>query len=135
TLYNAALAATGGVPPYAWTISGTPDGIVGSSSGTISGTPTQSGSFVVSGRVTDSKGVSTSFSFPITITGPELSISTVSLPAATVGVPYTASVTATGGSGAPYTFTATGLPAGVSLSSAGVFSGAPGTPGTATIIV
>ena len=39
-------------------------------------------------------------------------------------------LTATGGSGAPYTFTATGLPAGLSISSTGTISGTPTVNGT-----
>jgi hypothetical protein len=43
-----------------------------------------------------------------------LSITTSSLPDATVGVPYSAPLTATGGS-SPYTWSVTGLPGGLSL--------------------
>ncbi|WP_349257827.1 putative Ig domain-containing protein [Iamia sp.] len=46
---------------------------------------------------------------------PPLAITTTSLPAATVGQPYAATLTATGGR-APYTWTAAGLPSGLSLS-------------------
>lgn len=57
------------------------------------------------------------------------------LPNGMVGLLYQTSVTATGGL-APYTFTATGtLPAGVSLSTAGVFSGTPTTVGPVTFTV
>jgi len=55
TAYSATLNASGGTPPYTWTESGAlPAGLTLSSTGTISGTPTTSGtsSFVV--QVTDS---------------------------------------------------------------------------------
>ena len=61
-----------------------------------------------------------------------LALSPSSLSSATVGTSYTnggVSITASGGA-SPYTFSATGLPAGVSLSSSGVFSGTPTTGGT-----
>jgi hypothetical protein len=54
--YNAALTATGGTTPYSWSVaSGTlPTGLTLSSAGVISGTPSQSGSFSFTARVTDS---------------------------------------------------------------------------------
>jgi hypothetical protein len=54
TAYSATLAATGGVPPYAWSASGLPSGLSMSSTGTISGTPTTSGIFAPSINVLDS---------------------------------------------------------------------------------
>jgi hypothetical protein len=57
--YNATLAVTGGTAPYSFsTASGQlPAGVVlGGSTGTISGTPTASGSFSFEVSVTDSKG-------------------------------------------------------------------------------
>jgi hypothetical protein len=54
TAYSATLAATGGVPPYAWSASGLPSGLSMSSTGTISGTPTTSGTFAASINVLDS---------------------------------------------------------------------------------
>ena len=51
------------------------------------------------------------------------------IPDATVGAAYTRGLVANGGQ-MPYTFTASGLPAGVSLSSEGLLTGTPTTPGT-----
>jgi hypothetical protein len=56
------------------------------------------------------------------------------LPVATVASSYSASFTATGGA-APYNFSATGLPPGLTLSSGGVLSGTPTVAGKYTIIV
>jgi hypothetical protein len=58
------------------------------------------------------------------------SITTTSLPAWTVGVPYSQTLAATGGT-APYTWTITSgaLPTGLSLSSSGIISGTPTTVG------
>jgi len=55
---------------------------------------------------------------------------------ALAGSPYTASFSATGGTG-PYTFAVTSgmLPPGLTLSSAGVLSGVPAAPGTVTFTV
>ena len=57
TPYNAALTATGGAPPYTWSMSGSlPPGLTFNSAGGISGTPTSSGSYSVVVQVTDAQG-------------------------------------------------------------------------------
>ena len=54
--YTAALTASGGTPPYTWTLASgpLPVGLTLSPSGTISGTPTASGDFSFYPQVTDS---------------------------------------------------------------------------------
>ena len=68
--------------------------------------------------------------------GSALAVTTAMLPSATAGVAYSASLTATGGT-APYSWAVSSgsLPAGLSLSSAGVISGTPATAGTAGFTV
>ena len=58
-----------------------------------------------------------------------LAISTTSLPAGTVGTGYSATLAATGGV-SPYTWSASGLPSGLTMSSAGNISGTPIASGT-----
>jgi Putative Ig domain len=132
--YSAGLAATGGAPPYSWSFSGLPDGLSGSAGGSVSGTPTAVGTFQVGATVSDSKGAKASQSYTVVITIAPLTITTGSLPSATVGVAVSGSVSATGGT-PPYQWSASGLPAGVSLSSAGGLSGTPTAPGTASVSV
>ena len=76
--------------------------------------------------VTDSAGATSVGVLTLTIAPAALSITTTSLPPAQVGVAYSATLTATGGVG-PYTWAVSGgsLPAGLSLSAAGVISGTP----------
>lgn len=63
--------------------------------------------------------------------GPPLSISPTTLAAGTEGMPYSVAFTATGGSGAvTYAVTTGTLPAGITLTSAGVLSGTPTQTGT-----
>jgi putative Ig domain-containing protein len=57
--YSARLQASGGTSPYHWSTSALPPGLtLESSSGEISGTPTQAGAFNVLVTVTDSDGIS-----------------------------------------------------------------------------
>ena len=56
-----------------------------------------------------------------------ITISPTTLPVATVGVVYSQQLTASGGSGSGYSFAATGLPAGLSLTTLGLLSGTPTT--------
>src|SRR5579885_517545 len=62
-----------------------------------------------------------------------VAITTTSLPAATRGVTYTPIQLAASGGGQPYTWTASGLPSGLSLSAAGVLSGTSTTYGSFSI--
>lgn len=129
--YSANLSASGGTTPYSWSITGLPAGLTLSTSGTISGTPTTNGTFVLTAKVTDAGSSSTSLMIPliVTSTGSSLAITTTSLPAATVGVAYSATLTATGGT-TPYTWSSTGMPPGLSVSGTGVISGTPSVSGT-----
>jgi len=74
----------------------------------------------------------------ISVSGPEpvtLRITTQGLPTGTVTRTYGATLSASGGT-SPYTWTATGLPSGLSLnSSTGLISGTLTAPGTSTVTV
>ena len=142
--YSAALNSSGGTGPYSWTVTGLPPGLTATAGGAISGTPTAAGKFTVSATVKDngpapplgapSAPAVVTKSFTITIAAAALAITTASAPNGTVGTAYAASFAASGGI-APYTFSASGLPAGMSMSAAGAISGTPTAPGTATIVV
>ncbi|WP_427884766.1 M4 family metallopeptidase [Kribbella sp. GL6] len=64
------LTASGGTSPYTWSATGLPAGVtIGSSTGTVSGTPTASGTFNVTATATASAGGSGSAQFTITVGG------------------------------------------------------------------
>jgi hypothetical protein len=63
-----------------------------------------------------------------------VTITTTSLPAASVGTAYSTSVVASGGT-APYTYSATGLASGLSISSTGAITGTPTASGTDSVAV
>jgi hypothetical protein len=131
TPYLQTLAAVGGSQPYTWQLtSGTlPAGLSFNTAGQISGTPTASVTAApLTFKVTDAGSQSASANFGLTIatgsgTG-SLTVVTTSLPPALVGVPYSQTLTATGGT-LPYTWSLpTGrLPGGFNISPSGTISG------------
>jgi hypothetical protein len=139
--YTAALAASGGTTPYRWSISlgSLPAGIsLNSSTGAISGTPTQSGTFSFTAQVTDSasKTAQQALSIQLAAVG-QLSITTTSLPQGTTSAAYSATLLANNGT-TPYSWTISSgsLPAGLSLNaSTGVISGTPSQSGSFSFTV
>ncbi len=134
--YSGTLSATGGTAPYSWTVkSGTlPAGLSLSTAGAISGTPTAAGASSFVAQVTDSKSASAaSGNLSIAISGGMLQITTTTAPTGTVGTAYPSFQLAATGGVPPYTWavaSGSSLPAGLSLSTAGVVSGTPTASGT-----
>jgi hypothetical protein len=129
TAYNQTLVASGGVFPYTWTLTAgaLPPGLTLAATGSITGSPTASGPFNFTATVTDGAGGSSGQALSLTV-DPALAITTASpLPAATVGTVYSQTFAATGGTGTGYTWSATGLPAWLTMSAAGVLGGTPPT--------
>ncbi len=120
----ASFSASGGSAPYTYAVSGQPPGVT-PGAGSLGGSPTQAGTFIVSVNVTDANKNSASTSITINVLG----LTTSSLPNGTVGQLYAASIGAAGGTNG-YTFSASGLPAGLSMSSSGYLSGTVKTAGT-----
>ncbi|KSV62384.1 hypothetical protein N185_08205 [Sinorhizobium sp. GW3] len=136
--YSVHFSASGGTPPYTYTLDvGTlPTGLSLSTSGQLSGTPTAAGSFTFKLKVQDSTTISTggvhfvAQNFTTTINSfPPVALSPASgaLPAATVGSAYSQGISASGGAGAiSYAVTAGSLPAGLALNTTtGAISGTP----------
>jgi hypothetical protein len=131
--YSAAITATGGVKPYTFTIGGLPDGVTAGADGSISGTPKSAGPFTITATVKDATGKTINQSFNITI-AVTLAL-TASANNGTVGAAYSGSAAASGGV-PPYTYSASGLPAGLSIAAGtGAISGTPTAPGTASVTV
>ena len=124
------LAATGGAGgPYTFSATGLPTGLTMSPAGTISGTPQTAGTFSYTITVKDAAGNSASSSCSISVNPPPAV--TCQNVTGTVGSPITpVALTATGGAGGPYSFSAAGLPAGLTMSPSGAISGTPQTAGT-----
>jgi hypothetical protein len=133
------FAATGGSGTYVdWDVSnGTlPNGLsLAAGTGVLSGTPTVANTFNFTVQVTDSAGAEATAAYAITVAlSPPLMITTASpLAAGTVGVAYgPLNFAASGGNGAAgnWQIQSGDLPAGLSLSTAGVLSGTPTQVGT-----
>lgn len=132
--YTATIAGAGGTSPYAYTATGLPAGLVLATDGTISGTPTTAGTSTVVVTVTDAIFATAARTYTLTVRA-ALTVSTASLPNGTAGSAFTSTTVSASGGLAPHTFSAVGLPSGMTISSAGVISGTPTAAGTYTIDV
>lgn len=141
TAYTQAITVSGGVAPYAITVTGLPNGLA-YSGGTISGVPTQGGAFAVTIRAQDATtGTGAPFSrtltLPLAINTSSLVVTPATLATPIAGQAYSQTLAATGGT-VPYRFDVTSgtLPSGLTLNSTtGVLSGTPTSTGGSTFTV
>ena len=136
--YSTTLAASGGTTPYTWTVGAgaLPGGLTLSSAGLISGTPITAGTFSFTARVSDAAAQTTSAPLQITIAPAPLIITTSTLPNGHVGVLYSVTLAATGGT-TPYVWSLTSgtLPTGLTLNaSTGAITGTPSHGVTSTAL-
>jgi uncharacterized protein (TIGR03437 family) len=138
-IYSTSCTASGGTPPYSWTSTGlVPPGLVltnasGQNSG-FAGAAQTAGSYSYGIQVMDSAGHTQAVPFSANIAG-VLSVTTQSLPGASVGATYNQAVDASGGI-KPYMWTSSGtFPPGLTLSSSGLISGAATATGTYSFTV
>ena len=143
--YSQTLTGSGGTAPYTFGVTAgvLPAGVTLTPAGLLAGTPTTAGTSTVTIRGTDANGCFATVSYTIIIaaapppaTCPPITVSPLTVPDGTVGVAYSQTLTGSGGL-APYTFgvTAGVLPAGVTLTPAGLLAGTPTTPGTTTFTI
>jgi len=138
--YDANLSATGGTPPYTWSVvSGTlPVGLSLASSGHISGTPTSAGTSNFTIQASDSASQTAIKALSITI-NPTPVVTTNSLPDAAVNSFYNGTLTASQGT-PPYTWSiiSGSLPSGMAFfgtNTASQIQGSPNTAGTSEFTV
>ena len=123
---------------FTWSAAGLPPGLsINSSTGLISGTPSFAGTYSASATATDTTGAFGSASFSWTVTSPNTV--TVTSPGAqtwTVGTAVSLQISASDSDNTQtLSFGATGLPAGLSISSAGLISGKPTSAGASSATV
>ena len=135
--YSQTFTASGGTGPYTYAVTGTlPTGLT-LSGGTVSGTPTLPGNFVVLITATDtgSTGSGAPFtvqqSYTFDVAAPTITVNPATLPNPVANTAYAQTLTASGGV-APYGFavTAGSLPSGITLSAGGALSGTSTQVGT-----
>ncbi|WP_186445098.1 autotransporter domain-containing protein [Mesorhizobium sp. J18] len=123
------LTAEGGTEPYIFALADgdLPEGLDLAEDGTLSGTPTEAGSFDVTVAATDANDFTGARDYTLVIDAPEIAVTVPDLPDGEVNAEYgSASFTAEGGT-EPYAFElASGeLPEGMTLDSNGMLSGTP----------
>lgn len=129
------MDASGGQLPNTWTISSVPAGLTMTPAGVISGTPTAIvGVYTVMATVTDKLGRSDTETVTIQIVLPP-ALTVPSNPRNHVGETVSQQLTTTGGV-LPYTYVATGLPAGLTLNKdTGAITGVVTTVGVYSVSV
>jgi hypothetical protein len=102
-----------------------------SSNGAITGTPTTTGIFNFTVTATDANGCAGAQGYTINVVCGAITLTSPPLPNGTLGVPYSTTITASGGT-APYTFAVSvgSTPPGITLASDGSLSGTPVSAGS-----
>jgi large repetitive protein len=105
TAYSASIGAFGGTAPYTFALGrgALPTGLTLSAAGVLSGTPQQSGYFSIRITVRDAAGAGGYRDYELHIAGDVITVGPASLPDATLDQPYSAQLTASGGT-PPYRF-------------------------------
>lgn len=134
--YNQALRAQGGTAPYVWNlVSGAMCSGLTFGASSISGTPTGTESCSFTIRVTDSTGTAVSQFLSMTtgVMPVAPTVTTFSLPAAVIGIPYSQTVAATGDLPITWTVQSGSLPVWATLNPAtGVIYGNPSVAATSS---
>ncbi len=134
TVYSQAFTQTGGIGTTTFSLTGTLPAGLTFSGGTLSGTPTQTGSFPIAVTATDANGCSVSRNYTLTVNCQSITVSPATIPAGTANTAYSQGFTQSGGIGA-VNFSLTGaLPSGLTFAGA-TLSGTPTQTGSFPITV
>ncbi|MBV9070854.1 MAG: S-layer family protein [Acidobacteria bacterium] len=135
--FSQTFTKTGILGTVTWSETGAlPAGItLNPATGVLSGTPTVKGSFPITVTATDTNGCSGSSPYTLTINCQTITVTNPGVTTGTVDAPFSQSFSQSGAHGTATFTTASTLPAGLSLSTAGVLSGTPTVKGTFPIVV
>jgi hypothetical protein len=112
-----------------------PTGMNISAAGVLSGTPTQTGSFVVTVRATDANGCFGEVTVTLDVNCPTITVTNPVVTTGLGGVPFSQTFTQSGATSPVFTVNSGTLPTGLNLSAAGVLSGTPTVSGSFPITV
>lgn len=127
------MVASGGQSPYSFSATGLPAGLTISANGLISGTPSAAGTSHVTVTAKDAAGATGSVSFTWTVTGDggqggQISMTNPGMQIDFVGDYVDLQIHASDSADSPLTYSATGLPAGLSIdANTGEITGSPTT--------
>lgn len=135
TPYSAKLEASGAIAPYTWSVAGgaLPAGLR-LAGDTITGTPTAIGGGTFTVKVRGIDGNEATRQLTLAVEPAPLEITTHALPNGKADVAYSQSLAATGGRGG-YTWSATQVPAGLTVDATGTVAGTPTGPSTTPLAV
>ncbi len=105
-----------------------PNGLTLSSDGVLSGTPTAAGTFHFTITATDSNNCSGSREYSLTINCPTIDLTPIMLAGGTLGSAYPSTTLTPSGGTAPYNFTVSGLPNGLTATTTNTNVTIAGTP-------
>ena len=131
---NLTMTANGGAPVISWSAVGLPPNVTLSQSGVFIGSPSTVGSYPVVVTAKDGFNLTGTAAFTWTIVAP-LTVATPGGQTGDATVPVTPLQVVASNGVAPYTWSATGLPGGLSVDSAGKISGTPSTAGSYPVTV
>ncbi len=140
TPFSQSFTQTGGLGAVTFALNTgvLPTGITLSSSGLLSGTPTQAGSFPITVKVTDVNGcMGISATYTLVIVCQPITVNVPAVATGTVGVPFSQTFTQVGalGNAANFTLNSGALPPGLVLALNGQLSGTPTQAGTFPVTV
>jgi hypothetical protein len=129
------MQASGGYIPYTWSATGLPPGLTVDSNYWIDGYPWVAGTYHVRLTATDDTGVTGSASFTWVVNTGPFTVANPGNQTGAVGTHEYVNESASGGKG-PYTWSATGVPSGLTLhTDTGTIGGTPTTAGTYSVTV
>lgn len=135
--YSQAISVTGANGTLAYSATGLPTGLtINSSTGLISGTPAIGNSVgTYSVVITANDGYnSQNFTRSLVLNGASLTVTPSTITDPQLTIPFTQAFSTSGGT-APYTYSVSGQPTGLTMSSGGVLSGTPSATGAFTFTV